>query len=433
MLFDLPPIAGLLPLLLYIVLSFRKNMHPIVNVLVCTIVGAVLVKQPLLEMGGVLAKSLGSFLALVGFIIMLGSALGVVLKKTGVAENIVNILMRKIGVNTQSRAILATMACSVTLVTLLGTLAGANAVIAPIVIPLVAAIGITPSALAAIFQGAGQAGLFIGPFTPPMVTLMEITGLSYPQVLFTAGLPVAILMWIITFFMARRIQKSTMGLYSYSGDVGLPPETYQPSPKTVRATWTFLGVLALLVVYGIFRKGGASYAIVVMLGTGIFTGLAGGLSLGEICDGMMEGCGRLVWLFVLFVFFDPFLAFVEKSGAFNALVDYLSPYIATAGKTGFALFSALVGIFGINGAAVAQAVMIDKLFRGFLDPFGISMYLWAMIVLVGSQITSFAYPGGDMIGQMGLAQSKDVTSMLKLGYVIIVATLVMAVLVSSIF
>ena len=35
------------------------------------------------------------------------------------------------------------MVCSVTLVTLLGTLAGANAVIAPIVIPLVAAVGIT--------------------------------------------------------------------------------------------------------------------------------------------------------------------------------------------------------------------------------------------------------------------------------------------------
>jgi uncharacterized ion transporter superfamily protein YfcC len=433
MLFDLPPIAGLFPLLLYIVLSFKKDMHPIVNVLVCTIVGAVLVKQPLLEMGGVLANSLGSFLALVGFIIMLGSALGVVLKKTGVAENIVNILMRKIGVNTKSRAILATMACSVALVTLLGTLAGANAVIAPIVIPLVAAIGITPSTLAAIFQGAGQAGLFIGPFTPPMVTLMEITGLSYVQVLFSAGLPVAIVMWVITFFMAKHIQKSTEGVYSYTSEIGTPSEAYRPSPQTVRATGTFLGVLALMVIYGIFKKGGASYAVVVMLGTSIFTGLAGGLSLGKICDAMMEGCGRLVWLFFLFVLFDPFLAFVEKSGAFNALVDYLSPYIATTGKTGFALLSTMVGIFGINGAAVAQAIMIDKLFRGFLDSFGVTMYLWGMIVLIGSQITSFAYPGGDMIGQMGLAQSKDVSSMLKLGYVIIVATAAMMVIVSYVF
>ena len=32
MIFNLPPICGLFPLLLYIVLSFRKGMHPLVNV-----------------------------------------------------------------------------------------------------------------------------------------------------------------------------------------------------------------------------------------------------------------------------------------------------------------------------------------------------------------------------------------------------------------
>ena len=89
-------------------------------------------------------ESMGSFLALVGFIIMLGSGLGMVLRKTGVAAAIVNVLMRKIGVRTQKRAMIATMVCSVVLVTLLGTLAGANAVIAPIVIPLVAAVASLP-------------------------------------------------------------------------------------------------------------------------------------------------------------------------------------------------------------------------------------------------------------------------------------------------
>ena len=143
LIFGLPAICGLLPLLLYIVLSFKKGMHPLVNVSICTLVGAIMVQQPLGKLGAVVYESMGSFLALVGFIIMLGSGLGMVLRKTGVAAAIVNILMRKIGVKTQKRAILATMVCSVTLVTLLGTLAGANAVIAPIVIPLVAAVGIT--------------------------------------------------------------------------------------------------------------------------------------------------------------------------------------------------------------------------------------------------------------------------------------------------
>ena len=433
MIFDLPPILGLSPLLLYIVFAFKKDMHPVANVLICTLLGAILVKQPLPELGAVFARSLGSFLALVGFIIMLGAALGVVLRKTGAAEHIVNILMKKIGVNTPSKAILATMVCTVTLVTLLGTLAGANAIIAPIVIPLVAAIGITPSTLAAIFQGAGQTGLFIGPFTPPMVTIMEITGLTYPQVLFGAGLPVAIAMWVVTFFMAKRIQKSTQGIYAYPADTALPPESYEPSKETVRATCTFLGVLAVLLAYGIYKKGGASYAVVVMLTTSILTGLAGGLSLSAIFDSMMEGCGRLVWLFIIFVFFDPFLGFVSASGAFNALVEILTPYIETTGRIGFVLFTSLVGIFGISGAAVAQAVMIDKLFRGFLETFGVSMYLWALIVLVGSQITSFAYPGADMLGQMGLAQSKDVKSMLKVGYAIVVVTVLVSLAAAYLF
>ena len=55
MIFNLPPICGLFPLLLYIVLSFRKGMHPLVNVSICAVVGAILVKQPLGSLGAVLA------------------------------------------------------------------------------------------------------------------------------------------------------------------------------------------------------------------------------------------------------------------------------------------------------------------------------------------------------------------------------------------
>lgn len=90
MIFNLPPICGLFPLLLYIVLAFKKGMHPLVNVSICAVVGAIMVKQPLNGLGAVIYESMGSFLALVGFIIMLGSGLGMVLRKTGVAAAIVN-------------------------------------------------------------------------------------------------------------------------------------------------------------------------------------------------------------------------------------------------------------------------------------------------------------------------------------------------------
>lgn len=139
----------------------------------------------------------------------------------------------------------------------------------------------------------------------------------------------------------------------------------------------------------------------------------------------------MVWLFFMFILFNPFLNFVEQSGAFTALVDILQPLIGTTGKVGFSLLTALVGIFGINGAAVAQALMIDKLFSSFLPGLGISMPLWGMIVLVGHQITSFAYPGVDMIGQMGLAHAKNIKPMLQLAYWAIIPSTLIVVMIAS--
>lgn len=432
MLFGLPPIFGLFPLLLYIVLSFKKGMHPLVNVGICSVVGAILINYPLGELGAVVYKSMGSFLALVGFIIMLGSGLGNILKETGVAPAIVNIMMRKIGVKTQKRAILATMICSVMLVTLLGTLAGANAVIAPIVIPLVAAVKLTPSTLAVIFQGAGQTGLFLSPFSPPMVTLMGITGLTYPKLLMTAGLPVSIVMWIGTYIMAQKIQKETENKESY--DIEEPiSEEYIIDAKTKRATITFITIMVFMVIFGIISRGGASFVIEVMLLAAIATGLAAKMPAGKIFDNICIGCGRMMWLFFMFLLFDPFLNFVTKSGAFNALLEMMKPYIGAGGKLGFTLLTVLVGIFGINGAATAQAMVIDSLFHGFLPVVGISMELWGMIVLIGHQITSYAYPGVDMLGAMGLAHATNIKPMLKLAYyAIIPGTILLACIASFI-
>ena len=433
MIFNLPPICGLFPLLLYIVLAFKKGMHPLVNVSICAVVGAIMVKQPLNGLGAVIYESMGSFLALVGFIIMLGSGLGMVLRKTGVAAAIVNVLMRKIGVRTQKRAMIATMVCSVVLVTLLGTLAGANAVIAPIVIPLVAAVGITPSALAVIFQGAGQTGLFLSPFSPPMVTLMSITGLSYPRLLLCAGLPVSIVMWVGTFLIANKVQKETQGTENFGPDGEAAAENFQMDPATRRATIAFAVTMALMVIYGIATNGGASFVILVMIVAAIITGLFARMPVGTIFDSMMEGCGKMMWLFFMFLIFNPFLNFVTQSGAFDALLQLLEPLIGPTGKVGFTLLTVLVGIFGINGAAVAQAMMIDSLFSSFLPTLGISMELWGMIVLIGHQITSFAYPGVDMIGQMGLAHASNIKPMMKLSYfAIIPGTVILAVLASFI-
>lgn len=430
LIFGLPPIFGLLPLALYIILAFKEKMNPVVNVFICALLGAILVKYPLMQFGSLIEKSLSSFLVLIGVIIMSGSGLGAVLHKTGVAPNIVNIMMNKIGVTSEKKAIIATMTTSIVLVTLLGTMAGANAIIAPIVIPLVATMGITPSVLAVIFQGAGQTGLFIGPFSPPMVTFMKLTGLSYGDVLLYAGLPVAVIMWIVTYFIALNVQKKTKGIYAFPAEDVEARKDYHPSSETVRATAVFLVSMLLLLIYGIAFKQGASFAIFIMIVVSVCTGLAAKLSIHDIADAFIGGMAKMMWMFMMFVLFDPFLNFVNESGAFNALFEILQPIINDGGKTIFAFAASVIGVFGINGAAVAQSVLIDSIFKETVQALSIDMRLWAMVLLVGSQLTSFAYPGVDMLGEMGLARSNDIKSMLKLGYAIIAIILLIVIIAS---
>lgn len=55
MIFDLPPILGLTPLIVYIILAFRKEIHPLVNVMICIVIGMVLTKTNPMTFGKILS------------------------------------------------------------------------------------------------------------------------------------------------------------------------------------------------------------------------------------------------------------------------------------------------------------------------------------------------------------------------------------------
>lgn len=75
-----------------------------------------------------------------------------------------------------------------------------------------------------------------------------------------------------------------------------------------------------------------------------------------------------------------------------------------------------VGIFGISGTGVAQAQIIHELFLPMVQSLNIAMPIWGMVVLVGCQVTFFVTPTVDMVGQMGLARSKNIKAMLANGW-----------------
>lgn len=423
MIFGLPALIGFLPLVIYLYLAFKgKNL--LSTVIICVLVGAVLTGQTPVSLSNEIANGLKSFLGLIGFIIMMGAGLGEVLTETKVARNLVEILIKKVGIKSQNQAIIVTMGTSTLLVSLLGTLAGANAMIAPILIPIVASFGLTPNALAVILHGAGACGLFLGPFVPPVITLMGLTGLTYGAYLANVGIPVAVLVLITTYYTGKKVQKQYEGIEMYSTEDMDKDEEFVSTPEINKATMVFAIVMIGMLTYGIYAKAGAAYAIVVMLAVAFTTGLAAGRSMMDIIGSLTKGATRMFWLFFMFVLYDPFLKFVTMTGAFTTLGDMLKPLIDISGDIGFIIISTLVGIFGVSGAAVAQSVVLNDLFKNIVADINLPMTIWGTVLLIGSQITSFAYPTGDMIGQMGLARSKDLKSMIRNGMSITIVMII---------
>ncbi|XOK62102.1 Na+/H+ antiporter NhaC family protein [Paenibacillus elgii] len=432
-----PSLLGLVPLLLFIGLIFIR-WNPIAAIGTSIIVGALMSGASLMDVATVIGKNgMADFIAYIGLVILAGGGLGKIAEKTGVARNIVRFIMNKVGINTPNKAMISTMIASSLLAALLGTLAGANAIVAPVLIPVVAAAGLSSSVVAILFHGAAAAGLLLGPFTPPMVTLMELTGLTYPQVLLHAGLPVAVIIWVVTFFYSKRILKKTLLLHPYSDDdISAFQQEEQPDARTrkitTQATVAFLITLLGSIAYGIVIKGGSTFTIVVILLTALITGLAGRLTPNQIADTFVEGAKPLLWIFIQFILFTPFIYFTEKMGGFEALKNLLLPYVEHGGQTTMIILSTLVNITGIPGAAVAHSILMHKMFLPTVTDLAIPMPVWVLALLVGSQMPFFLYPTGDALGSMGLARSKDLKNVIVFG-VVVTAAVFLFIVVRALF
>ncbi|WP_329236731.1 TRAP transporter large permease subunit [Actinoallomurus sp. NBC_01490] len=410
---------GLIPIFLYAILALLG-----VDVVIATagalIVAAVMTRTGPIPLGAQMATSLGSLVAVIGVIILLGSALGQVTQETGAAQALIKFVMGRIGLNTRTRVQIGIMVSSLIIVGALGTLAGGNAILAPIIIPIAARTGWRPPAVAAMLHAAGAAGLMTGPFTPPVVTIMAATRLSYSGYLLHAGLPVAAVTIVTGFFMAHWIQRHTDQEYTAADAADTTAETERPGAR--RAALALAIVLLALAIYGIAEKATYSYALVVMVVTAIATGLAGGLAPKRILDAMYTGAARLIWLFLLFWLLDPMLTLIGKTGAFDAVFADLKPVLSHAGPWVFLMLIVFLGyLHAVPGAAVAQVVLVNKLFGPIAAALGIAPGVWAVAMLGVSQIDQLGpLPGADMIGQMGLARSSSLRMMLFNGWAIIV-------------
>ena len=413
-------LIGLIPLLLYIVLVLRE-MDPLPATVICVVLGAVINAKSLVAVGTDLSKAMGSFLGLVGLIIMLGRGLGEVLSETKVAHTLVYKIIYGIGVNTQKKALLGIMMATMVIVGLLGTMAGGVAIIAPIVNPIAAAVGLTPAAVAVLYQSVGEEALTLGPFTPPVVTLIGLTKLDYGTMLLTAALPIAFVTLLVTWFMVQRIQRSTAEKMPEGMAVGKEIEAFHPTMHSRRATTTFIVLFAALIAYGIYVKAATPFVISVMLILSFVVGMVGGMKFDSVCKSIVKGMAGNVGLYLLFILLELFINYVELAGGFHALTYLMMPLINIGGKVAVVIAGGAIGAFGISGAVVAELVTLNKMFASLLKEYNVSMIAWTVALIVATRVTNFIIPGSNMVAMMGFAQSNNLKAMMRNGYVVALA------------
>lgn len=406
-------LASLSIIFIYAVMVFR-NVNPLVATAICVGIGFLFNKSTPIQMGNILENALGSFLALVGFIIMLGRGLGEILNETKVSHTLVYKIVHTIGVNTKRRVKIGVVLSSLVIVAVLGTLAGGLAILAPILRPIAASVGISRPSLAVLMQAAGEEALIIGPFAPPVVALIGVTGIGYTTMLVYASIPIALVTLITTWLMANKLQKQyPLELFEQ------PPQSrvegFIPTKRQNIATASFVLAFLSCVIFGLIFKAGTSYVIFVMLSLALITGVCGGLNLDSIFNLLINGMKKNFHLFFIFILLDPFLNLVQSAGGFNALTILFKPLEHIGGKPVLSILVGITGAFGMPAASAAVIKMLHQMFNPAALTMQLSITTFAFSMLLATRITNFAYPGANMFAAMGFAESQNIKAMIKNG------------------
>jgi TRAP-type transport system large permease protein len=422
-------LASLSLIVLYAVLVFR-NVDPLVATAICVGLGFVFNRSSPLQMGEIMENALKSFLALVGFIIMLGRGLGEVLTESNVSHNLVHKIVYGIGINTLRRVKIGIVVSSLVIVGVLGTLAGGLAILAPILRPIAGSVRLTRPGLAVLMQASGEEALILGPFTPPVIALLGVTGLTYSHMLLFAAIPISIVTILVSWVMADRFQK----IYAQEQftDEEKQGQFIPNKRQNVSTIFFVLGFLAC-VVYGLAVHAQTSYVVFVMLFLAIGTGLVSGIKISKIFDLILVGMQKNLHLFFIFILLDPFLNLVQSAGGFKALTQLFIPLENMGGKPMIAILTGITGAFGMPAAAAAVIKMLYEMFSPAALSMQLSLTTFAFSILLATRITNFAYPGANMFAAMGFAGSENVKAMIKNGLTVTVVQLIFLIVHSFLF
>ncbi|AIJ24681.1 MULTISPECIES: Na+/H+ antiporter NhaC family protein [Amycolatopsis methanolica group] len=421
-----PTLWGLVPIVLYAVLALLGM--DIMVATVAAVLSALLVMMPTPENAAkLLGESLGDQVTMIGLVIMLGAGVGEILRATGVAARIVRGVMRVMGERSRTAATLGVMLSCLILVASLGTLAGALAIAAPLLLPIVARLGFTRSATASMMFIGGCAGLALAPFAGSNVAIMDAAEVGYLQYLLYGAGPLAVLSLVAGLLIVPWMQRRTRGTDDFYDpeDLGATDDG-AAIPRSGRATLAFGLTLVASVVYAIISGAGTAFPLVALPVLAIVTGLAGGLSPVAIASHVYRGAARLVEIFLLFWLLAVLFAGIDALEPFQVILDTwggsmqgLSPFL-------FALVIALLGWVGVPGATAAQVVLLDKVFGSLAAAVGIGPGAWVIVLLFASKADTYGpFPNANMVGSMSLARSVNLRNIIITGFLVLIPACVM--------
>ncbi|MEV1005916.1 Na+/H+ antiporter NhaC family protein [Streptomyces sp. NPDC049881] len=415
---------GLTPIVLYAALALLGM--DIMVATVTAIVSALLILQPSPKgIGDLLGTSLADQVTMIGLVIMLGAGVGEVLRTTGVAATIVRGVMRLVGETNRTAVTFGVILSCLVLVASLGTLAGALAIAAPLLLPIVARLGFTRSATASMMFIGGCAGLALAPFAGSNVAIMDAAEVGYLKYLLYGAGPLAVLSVIagllITPWMQRRTENTGDDYEGEGFEEDRPGDRYSS-----RATAVFGIVLVASVVYAIISEAGTAFPLLALPAMGVAAGLAGGQTPTEVAKTMYAGAGRLVDVFLLFWLLAALFLAVDGLAPFQVILDTWGDSLGGLSPFVFALVIALLGWVGVPGATAAQVVLLDQVFGSLAGDVGVGVGAWVVVLLFASKADTYGpFPNANMVGSMGLARSTRLNNMILTGFLVLIPVCVM--------
>lgn len=420
-----PSLWGLVPIVLYVVLAVMGMSLMLATVV--ALVSALIQARPDLSVTGeILVGSVTDTVTTIGLIIVLGAAVGGILQVTGVARNIVAAIMKVTAHRGPVVMSLGVMLACLVLVTSLGTLAGALAIAAPLIIPVAAKLGFTKSATASMMFIGGCAGLALAPFAGSNVAIMQAAEVGYLDYLLSGAGPLAILSLIVGAFFVPWMQKRSLRAGDLYSDQDVPADAPVTRGRPRLATAVFLTALALSVIYATINSAGTTFPLIALPILTVVTAIASGLPAKELLLAFWRGARSMFGMFVLFWVLGLLFAVIDILQPFQVVLDLMGPQLGEASPFAFTVLIALLGWVGVPGATAAQVVLLNEVFGGIAAQIGVPVGAWIIVLLFASKADTYGpFPNANMVGSMGLAGSKNLKNMMITGWALLVPCCVM--------